>query len=671
MKKRDKVILTLLGVILFNILLVSATIEITQPLEKYNFGDSIFTTVTLNPQTVSGSFEINVVCGSQSANVYKIAPAESAFSVNQEQKINHQIVLTKEFIGNLSGTCNIVASLGEEVAHSNNFLLSGDIIINAKIDKTIYNPGETIRLEIEAQKINELPLNGFIEISGNLTNSAKEVVAGKISELFQIPNNSAAGKYEIILFAYDKDENGILNQKRTSTYYTIAQVPTKIEINLLNLEATPGQSYEFTANLFDQSGLKMNDTLSAFYISEKGEKKQISFESGSTTKIEFSTDATAGKYFLTVSKGTTKAEKEFTLLSVPKIDIQFLENSSVLIVKNIGNVAYNDSLNITIGETATTIPLTLALGEEKKFNLQAPNGMYSVTAQSGESTTERKLLLTGDAVSIREGDGTIIFEASLWIWVFIVAILVLLIIVLLMKYKKRTFKSEERYNNIKETTPTLEQVSKKTQMQKQFLDLSRPRVSEAESNLSMKGSKDICSVISLKIKNKSTLGMEGNKKLNELLEEAGSIAGVVDMRSQHILIIFSPLMTKTSSNEIVAAKFAFGLKTKLDEYNKRFQDKISYNIGVHSGEMINSLNNGKLNYTSIGNSIILAKRISDLTDEKLLVSGTFRQKLLRELKVQKINHSLGDVEVFEVQRIADVTANEEKLKELLKRVSFS
>jgi hypothetical protein len=185
----------------------------------------------------------------------------------------------------------------------------------------------------------------------------------------------------------------------------------------------------------------------------------------------------------------------------------------------------------------------------------------------------------------------------------------------------------------------------------------------------MKGNKDVCSVICLKIKN--SLGVEANKKLNEILEDVKLKLGVVDYKSQHILIIFSPLLTKTLNNEIIAAKVALDIKTKIDDYNKRFKEKITYNIGIHAGEMINSLSGGKLSYTSLGNSIILAKRISDLTNEKLLVSGTFRKKLLRELKVEKVAHQLGDVEVFEVLSIADIAANEEKLKQLLKRTSFS
>ena len=146
---------------------------------------------------------------------------------------------------------------------------------------------------------------------------------------------------------------------------------------------------------------------------------------------------------------------------------------------------------------------------------------------------------------------------------------------------------------------------------------------------------------------------------------------MVDSRGSHLLIIFSSLITKTFRNEIIAVKVAMKIKEEIESYNRLSKDKIEFNIGINSGDMISSLNNGKLNYTSLGNAVILAKRISDLSSGKIFVSGVFRQKLMRELKVNKIEHALGNVEVFEVTRIADVEANADKLRDLLKRTGFS
>lgn len=130
-------------------------------------------------------------------------------------------------------------------------------------------------------------------------------------------------------------------------------------------------------------------------------------------------------------------------------------------------------------------------------------------------------------------------------------------------------------------------------------------------------------------------------------------------------------MTKTFKNELLASKAAVEIKEKLDAYNKKFNDKISYSIGINAGDMISSVSSGKLNYTSLGNSIVLAKRISDISEEKVLISEAVRQKLMRELKVNKFEHNLGSVYIYEILKIVDTEANQDKLKDLLKRTSFS
>ncbi|MBP7708753.1 hypothetical protein KA107_03635, partial [Candidatus Pacearchaeota archaeon] len=416
---KKEVSLLLVMSVLF-ISLASATLSITQPLASYNFGDEIYLTVTLNPSSVSGSFEINVVCGNESANVYKIAPASSAFSVGQEQKINHQIILKKEFIGNLKGDCNVVASLGKEVVVSNKFVLTDEININVKTDKYSYDPAEAITLSLDAIKVNGVPLNGFVEVNGS-QNFKKEIVDGNVSEIFRSAENAEAGKYDLTLFVYDSDENGILNQKIVYLSYEIKQVAKSIVISLPAIEANPGENFEFATDLYDQSGKTMSANLSALLLSPgEKDKKQFGVSSGTTSQISFLTNSTAGNYRLIVSLGTLAEEKTFVLKAVPKITMEFLENTSLLIVKNEGNAPFNNSLNISIGEnTSETLFLNVLPGEERRFNLKAPNGMYNVKVSDGQETVEKQLLLTGSAIKISEYNGLSVLTRYPLIWAFI------------------------------------------------------------------------------------------------------------------------------------------------------------------------------------------------------------------------------------------------------------
>lgn len=666
--------LSLILILLLSISFISASIEIVQPFEAYNFGDTIFTTVTINPSVVSGSFEINLICNNNSVNVYKISPADSAFSPNTVQKINHKIVLTKEFIGSLSGDCYINSFLGKETVSSNHFLLTDDISLNAKINKPAYNPGETVSIFIEATKANGVLLNGNYEITSSATLSGK-VDKGIATTSFQLANNSPAGKYELVVYVYDSDSSGILNQKKFSLYYEVKQVPTKLEIGMSSFEAIPNQNFTFSVDLTDQSGIKMDGSVLIDYVSMNKEEGDLNVPSGSSGTINFMSNATPGDYILTANIGTLSVEKQFTVKEVANISVDLLEELSMVSITNIGNIPYEDNLNITIGNETQTIHVKLKLGEEKRYTLRAPNGLYNVIAQTGIFSTTKQLSLTGRAISVGKWDGLGILETYSFIWFFIGGILIIAGIIVFLKfrglrtYDYRARTSERVQKQMKDED--INEISRKAFQKKQFLNLANPIVSEAQSATTVKGNKDLCSVVAVNIKNYSTIGMDAKNKINEVLSNAKDRFGVMEFRGQHMLIIYSPLVTKTDKNELIAAKAAWKIKRELDDYNKKFRDKIHFNIGLNSGEMVSSLAGGKLVYTNIGNGVILAKRISDLAGEKVFVSMPFRQKLMRELKVVKTDLHIGNSEIMEVIGMSDVDSNQDKLKDILKRTEFS
>ena len=125
-------------------------------------------------------------------------------------------------------------------------------------------------------------------------------------------------------------------------------------------------------------------------------------------------------------------------------------------------------------------------------------------------------------------------------------------------------------------------------------------------------------------------------------------------------------MTKTFKNEVLAVKIGKEIVDELSDYNKKFKDKIEFGIGVHVGELVASKSGEKLKYTSIGNTISLAKRISDLDSGKLIVSDEIRKKLLRDLKVSK-GKEVGGNQSYEVVEVRDKSGDAERLADLLKR----
>jgi hypothetical protein len=203
---------------------------------------------------------------------------------------------------------------------------------------------------------------------------------------------------------------------------------------------------------------------------------------------------------------------------------------------------------------------------------------------------------------------------------------------------------------------------------KSMIDLTKKDIGSAESALVLKGEKNMSAVVAISIKNYEELGDAGKKALHAAVDGVRKMKGLVDWRGDYVFVVFSPVVTKTYKNEALAARAGMAILDELNSYNKKFKDKIEFGLGVHVGELIASKKKGKLKYTSIGNTVSLAKRISDSGSDKLLISDPVRKKLLRDLKVKKGKEISGN-QIYEVNEIKDRKADEARLKELLKRQS--
>jgi hypothetical protein len=199
------------------------------------------------------------------------------------------------------------------------------------------------------------------------------------------------------------------------------------------------------------------------------------------------------------------------------------------------------------------------------------------------------------------------------------------------------------------------------------MDLTKKKdIGGAESSLVLKGEKQSSSVICIRIKNHSSLKVSAKDALINIVGENKN-KGLVDWKGEYVFIVFAPISTKTYNNEVLSSKVGFEILKNLKEHNKKFKDKIEFNMGIHSGEMISSKDEGKLKYTSIGNTVSLAKRISNLGEGGLFVSSDIRKKMMRDLKVVK-DKEIGKIQIYEVKDIRNREADKAKLKDLLKRM---
>jgi hypothetical protein len=457
--------------------------------------------------------------------------------------------------------------------------------------------------------------------------------------------------------------------------------------------ATPGDNFSIGVEVYDQSGVAMDGGVSLEIVSPENERMERSVQTGEVGDFDFVSNSTVGTWRMIGSFNDLLGEREFEMLGVQKVDFDF--EDSILTVTNVGNLVYNKSITVNIGEETLNLDLEIGLGEVRKFSINAPSGEYEVVINDGDSSVSRTVLLTGNAISIKDLEEVGIFKSYSIVWVFLGIVVIAVGVVWYMKRRKKkgvggghgVVRGIVRgVGKVKAKVPgkvkakvgdTMNFTKKSPKVQglddngyshedKTMVDLTKKSVGTAESTLVLKGDKYVSAVVALSVKNFKELGDVGKDALHGAVGKAQKKKGLVDWRGDYVFVVFSPIVTKTYKNEALAAKIGQEILDDLNAYNKKFKDKIKFGLGVHVGELIASKEGGKLKYTSVGNTISLAKRISDSDSGKLIVSEPIRKKLIRDLKVTK-GKEIGENLTYVVSAIKDRSGDKARLDDLLKR----
>jgi len=684
----------------------SATISISEPNDFYNVGDFLYVSASGLLGADSGNFNMDLVCGNQTINIVRVSArlfdkeVEQTYPPADAYKILNAEDLGINNISNILGSCQITVTMGSMAATTKTFTITNKITLTSSLDKSSYNPEENIQLTVTATKMNGKPLNGFIKAT-NSTEFEVEIKDGSLTHTFSMPSTTEAGTYTLGLKAYDTNSVGsVLNEGTSAISFTINQVPTSITPSLSELEVMPGEDLTVGAEVLDQSGKSMDGTVTAKIVSPDSESSEKIFDAGDFVTFEFPSNATAGTWRLISTFGDLTEESEFTLAEVKKADFKIVDG--VLTITNLGNVDYDRIVNVRIGEEEMNLELNIGIGESRKFALKAADGEYQVIVTDGEKTLDQTVLLTGKAVSVKDLESVGIFKNYSIIWIFLIILVGAIVLILVIRHKKKktiyTNSGEGIGSKIKKVGGVFKsKVEKKVPAHirggisesltftkkspaasgldsdsyhhedTSLMDLTKKGASGAESALVMKGEKYPSAIVSISIGNYEKLSDNSRLELKKIIDSARESKGLVDWRNDYVFIIFSPLITKTYHNESLAVKAGSKILQKIAEHNRKFKSKIEFNIGVNSGQMVSSKEGGKLKYTGLGNTISLAKRISDSDSGKLLISEEVRKKMIRDLKVTKAK-TIGNYQTYLVSGIKNKEANEAKLKDLLKRM---
>ncbi len=636
---------------IFMISAVSAEIWfVSQPKPLYNIGDNLEVSVSVS--SAGEQLRAELACGTESKTLFlKYLANETAVDIFQP--------LTKSFLGEMKGDCKITALCRQEEAESSNFAISDSIFLEVETDNLNYNPGENIKITGKAQKANTQLLTGFFELSFDNSVVSGIVGEGRFETNFSIPEELAAGSYLIDAKVYEKEGEKITNEGEKQASINVKQMPEKIDVALDSVSVKPGNKLDFKIMLYDQSGNAISGDAS--FLIEDSEGNSFYKSLTKTDKAEtFFTEKnlSSGYYKIKAQSSNIYGEREFYIEENEEAEFRIINGT--LAVKNTGNVKYNKAIQVKINDIVEIINPELDTGQEKKYELAAPDGEYSVAVTDGKSSLSNAgVALTGEAVSVREAGGNFFGRGKILAWIFIILVMGMFIFVASRRTLKKKFVLSEPGSlegmTAKEGSVKIGKTGEKLIMQRE--------IREAEHSAVIKGQKQDAALICLKIKN--NIGRTARENLEKIFEKAYENKAVIYKSGGYAIAIFSPLITRTFKNHSPAVNLSLDIARTLEEYNKKFQDRIEFGISVHSGDIVGRIQDNKLMFTSLGNAVTLAKRIADASEGEVLLSKELHQKTMADVKADRKEKN--GLEVFTVSRIANKENNSRFIQDFLKR----
>lgn len=652
------VVLIALGIFLLSF--VAADISLSsEPKSLYNLNDKIELDVKILPNPVIDDLVIlKLVCNEEEIEIYK-----EYLIINQELSKKIIVPLIKEFIKDSVGSCSIVSKIGDEKRTlSNTFTISNKLILSIDESSKEMRPGSIVSLIGTAVRENSKPASGVIEVEiqgKKIVRANSKLNEGKFAVEIPLADDFSAGSHTIKIRAYEKNKfDQITNEGVIESLITVIQVPTNLEIIIENKEIMPGESLIGVAVLRDQTGEKIRTKA---YLAIKNEKSEV------VKKIEVST----GEEFSYLIEETEFPNK-FRISAyadeiISHIDFKILENKEVsinminktLIIKNIGNVYYNDTVYVSVGDEKVPVEVDLEVMESQKYNVYAPTGEYKIEFGGAE----RFASLTGNAIKIERVEASSLGAIKISAWIFIILILGFVAYIFFKKGNKKAFFGRKTGKKAKSPIELKEMPTPNC--------LINTKV-KGELSISITGSRQNSPIGCISLKNYEQIKdgdggvLETFSKIGELIE---SKKGIIYENKGHIFYILPPVRTKTFSNEIPIIKISEKIKELFVVHNKKFKQKIDFGIGLNYGTIVTREEGRVFKFMSMGTLMTIVKKIANRSNAIVLMNDKFKERLDKTVKVEKMN--IENMNVFKFNSIVPQKDNSEFIANFLKKNKFN
>jgi hypothetical protein len=638
-----------------------------QPLEVYNLGDILETSILLTTnEGIYDDMHISLLCETHEE---RVSERRIYLEPNNQESLDEPIPLIKRFIGNSLGVCKIKAVLEgsiQSVVFSDEFEISNSLIVESGVEKAEYSPGEEVVVSGRVTKKNGNPVGGYVNMTlvlgdqkGNVTedkNYEGTINQGSFLISFPLSQTLKAGSYLINLQVYEKDPLGEITSKGLNNHdISVIQVPTNLEVFFDNSEVEPGSDLKVKGILHDQSGEKIN---SVVILTVKDENNKIleQIEKATDEFFEFPIEYNEPPEEWSVVAVSNKitSEAPFNITMNEKVEFEVVNET--LILTNVGNIFYNKTVVVKLGEETINIKPELELDEIKKYSLSAPDGEYEfeILSDGGESRITGSVILTGRAVGVKKLSGLGVLLVYPIAWLFIFLVLGFVGFMLYRKGFKKTllgkisrFRSKEKsIFNSEGKTDSVSSANKK-----------------AEMSLSIKGDKQTVSMVAINLKNHEDI-KKNSGVVEETFDKIISVAEESDAylykNKENLFFILAPLITKTFKNENAALQISQKVVETIKNHNKLSKQKIDFGIGINNGDIVATLDGNVLKFMAFGHLLTDSKKISSLSKGEIYLSKTFRERTPSGVKTKKI-----EGEKTEAYKVQSVKENPEKHKKFI------
>ncbi len=651
-----KRVLFLIIASLFILSTVSAEIIFEDsPNEVYNIGDVIKVPITIKAtEDISGTFSMTLICGAKQTKFF-----ENGVDLKTGEEVKMQGILSKDKLGFQIGDCRVKASLGDDYVFTEYFEISNVLIVQSDLDKIEYKPGENLIIMGNVFRQTGEDANGFISLkvfSGNDSSIERlsTVTNGYFSINITLPENLEAGNHLVQLNAYEVNSDEVQTNHGFLNYnIAVLQVPSSLEIFIEDKEVEPGSFLRVKAILHDQTGEKISASSIITVKKSKNEiVEQIEVPTDEFLELEIPYNEAPANWTVVAVSTRLDSSEEFVILENEEANIDVINGT--VFVTNVGNVPYNDTVVIKIGENSTLdFDVFLEVDESSRYELRAPDGEYFVEIVSdGESIFGESVLLTGRAIDLKELRGSSRNFVKVLVWIFLITVLGFVAFILYKKgYKKSFFGNKKKLKNSdtkagKEKTKTISNNLVKTS-------------NRALLSLSIKGDKHPASIVCFNIKNLDSLNQSG---IEDTMKKISSIAetkkAMVYENQDSLFFIFSALKTKTFKNEKDAIELSDEIIKVLTHHNRLFRQKINFGVSINFGYIVARVNHiGELEFMAMNNLIANSKKLSEYFSGDVLLSREFKDRAGGMIKTQE-----KEIDGRKIYRIKEIRDREQHTK---------